>query len=121
MEATASIRSTFHAQVTDEELDSEMNGILFRVLQEAITNVIRHSRASEVEVGLSKEEGFIVMRIRDNGKLSSDQTVDVGFGLKEMQARLESRGGRLSYAAVEPHGFELEAAIPDGEQELLNR
>jgi signal transduction histidine kinase len=116
MEATASIRSTFHAQVTDDELDSEMNGIFFRVLQEAITNVIRHSGASEVEVGLSKEKGFIVMRIRDNGKLSSDQTVDVGFGLKEMRARLESRGGRLGCASVEPHGFELLAAIPDGEE-----
>jgi signal transduction histidine kinase len=120
MEATASIRYTFHTEVTDDELDTEMNGILFRVLQEAITNVIRHSGASEVEVGLSKEGGFIVMRIRDNGKLSSDQTVGVGFGLKVMQARLEDRGGRLCYSAVEPHGFELEAAMPDGEQRDLS-
>ena len=115
MEATASIRYTFHTQVTDDELDSEMNVIWFRVLQEALTNVIRHSGATEVEVSLSREAGFLVMRIRDNGRLSPDQIVGEGFGLRVMKTRLEDRGGRLCYAAVEPHGFELEAALPDEE------
>jgi signal transduction histidine kinase len=115
MEATASIRYTFRADVTDDELDSEMNGILFRVLQEALTNVIRHSGATEVDVGLRREAGRIVMRIRDNGTLASGQQVGEGFGLKVMRARLEERGGQLRYAAVEPHGFELEAAMPAGD------
>ena len=95
-----------------EEIDGETSGILFRVLQEGLTNVIRHAGATAVEVGLAKEAGHIVMRIRDNGKLTFDQPVDEGFGLKTMKSRLEERGGRLRYAHAEPHGFELEAALP---------
>jgi signal transduction histidine kinase len=116
MEATASIRYTFRTEVTDEDLDSEMNGVLFRVLQEALTNVIRHSGATEVEVSLRREAEDIVMRIRDNGALASEQTIGEGFGLKVMKERVEERGGRLRYAIVEPHGFELEAAMPEGGQ-----
>jgi signal transduction histidine kinase len=116
MEASASIRYTFHADLNEEDLDVDINGILFRVLQEAITNVIRHSTATLVEVSLKRESENILMRIRDNGILESTQKINEGFGLKVMKARLEERGGRLRYSIAKPHGFEIVAEIPTAEQ-----
>ncbi|WP_052487034.1 sensor histidine kinase [Gordoniibacillus kamchatkensis] len=112
MEASASIRYTFHANINDEDLDVDMNGMVFRVLQEAVTNIIRHSRATQVDVSLTRQPGHIVMRIRDNGILRSAGGISEGFGLKTMKTRLEERGGRLRYTVPEPHGFELVAEIP---------
>jgi signal transduction histidine kinase len=111
MEASASIRYTFHSDLNDEDLDVEDCRILFRVLQEAITNVIRHSQATQVDVSLKREAGNIKLRIRDNGMLQSGQKISEGFGLKVMKARLEERGGSLHYTILEPHGFEIIAEI----------
>jgi signal transduction histidine kinase len=116
MEASASIRYTFHADLNDEDLNVDINGILFRVLQEAITNVTRHSQASRVDVSLKRESENILMRIQDNGILESIQKISEGFGLKVMKARLEERGGHLHYSISNPHGFEIVAEIPMAEQ-----
>jgi signal transduction histidine kinase len=97
-------------------LDVDINEILFRVLQEANTNVTRHSRATRVEVSLKRESENIVMRIRDNGILESTQKISEGFGLKVMKSRLEERGGCLRYSNAKPHGFEIVAEIPTAEQ-----
>ncbi|MFC6232933.1 sensor histidine kinase [Paenibacillus allorhizosphaerae] len=112
METFASVRYTFHADFNEEEVDAGVYGILFRVLQEAITNIIRHSRAAHVEVILRRESGNLTMRIRDDGMLQSGQIISEGFGLKVMKARLEESGGRLHYSIQEPHGLQLIAEIP---------
>ncbi|HJV31259.1 MAG TPA: sensor histidine kinase [Bacillales bacterium] len=112
MEASASIRYTFHSEIKDDELEPDVSGILFRVLQEAITNVIRHSEASLVDVSLKKERNRIIIQIRDNGIMESCQNVNEGFGLKMMRERIEERGGHLFYSILEPQGFEIIAEIP---------
>jgi signal transduction histidine kinase len=121
MEASASIRYTFHSEINDEYADVDVYEVLFRVLQEAITNVIRHSQATVVDVSLKRESGnMMVMRIRDNGILESSQKISEGFGLKVMKARLEERGGRLHYSISEPQGFEIIAEIPTVDQARFN-
>lgn len=116
MEASASIHYEFHTNVNEEDLDVNINGVLFKVLQEAITNVIRHAHADFVHVSLEKEPGKIVMRFRDNGIMDARQKFQEGFGLKAMKTRLEERGGRLTSAILEPNGFEITAEIPLAEQ-----
>jgi signal transduction histidine kinase len=112
MESSTSIQYKFHSNLIDEDVDSEVSGILFRVLQEALTNVIRHSEATFVEVNLKNESENIVIQIRDNGKMESGQKISEGFGLKVMKNRIEERGGYLYYSILEPHGFEIKAIIP---------
>jgi len=102
----------------EEDLSIDNYRILFRVLQEAITNVIRHSQATLVEVSLKRELENIVLRIRDNGKLDSSQNIKEGFGLRTMIARLEEKGGRLHYSILKPHGFEIFAEIPTAVEEM---
>ncbi|MCM3024924.1 sensor histidine kinase [Heyndrickxia ginsengihumi] len=112
MEATASIQYEFDTVLNDEDIDVNIYGTLFKILQEAITNIIRHSQATMVYVRLTKEAGKIVMQIRDNGILQSSQPIHEGFGLKVMKERLEEQGGRLHYSAMEPHGFNIIAEVP---------
>lgn len=112
MEAQASIPYHFHSEINDEEVNMEIYGILFRVLQEAITNVIRHSQATLVEVSLMRENENLFLKISDNGIMDSLEKMKEGFGLRVMKERVEERGGRLSYSIQKPHGFEIIAEIP---------
>lgn len=112
MEASTSIHYEFHSDLNTEELNIQINGILFRVLQEAITNIIRHSKATFVNISLKKETGKILMRIRDNGTVTPNQKINEGFGLKGMKSRVEEKGGKLNYSSLEPNGFEIKAEIP---------
>lgn len=112
MEASASIGYTLESALDDGELDAELSGLLFSVLQEAVTNVIRHAEATRVEVELSREAEAVVLRVRDNGKLTSAKPVAEGFGLRAMRARVEEKGGWLRVAPVPPHGLALTAAVP---------
>jgi signal transduction histidine kinase len=116
MEASASIAYTLQENSGDCDIPDEVYVVLFRVLQEAISNIIRHSGASLVEVELNGSENHVVMRIRDNGKVSSDNDIREGFGLNTMKARIEGKGGRLRIAAASPHGCEIVADIPYGEE-----
>jgi signal transduction histidine kinase len=112
MESTSTIQYQFQSELNQEDINVEVYGILFRVLQEALTNIIRHSQATEVIVMLKKESNLVVLSIQDNGKLEKNQKVNEGFGLKVMRLRLEERGGQLKYSTVEPHGFKINAVIP---------
>ncbi|MCS7461935.1 sensor histidine kinase [Paenibacillus doosanensis] len=112
MEATASIRYALHTDLTDEDMPAEGYETLFRVLQEAITNVIRHSRATKLDVSLVKESGCLVMTIRDNGIAEADCEIREGYGLRTMKTRLTEQGGSLQIAAAEPSGLKIVATIP---------
>jgi signal transduction histidine kinase len=118
MEETSAIQYEFHSELNDEELSPEISGILFRVLQEAITNIIRHSKAAAVVVELKKDSGKIIMRIRDNGNLKSNDRIIEGFGIKGMRTRLEEIGGSLKYLVLQPNGLELTAELPIEKENL---
>ena len=48
-------------------MDSELATAIFRILQETLTNVVRHAAANEVEVRLAQENGVLILEVRDNG------------------------------------------------------
>ncbi|MGE7887610.1 ATP-binding protein [Bacillus cereus] len=85
---------------------------LYRILQEALTNVIRHAHASHVEVVVSESEGVLVMSVTDNGIWANKNTILSGLGLPSMKARSERAGGTLQIHAVHPHGLKLVVSIP---------
>lgn len=86
---------------------------LFRVLEEGLTNVVRHSRASVVNVSLRGQNGHLVLRIVDNGS-GFDQHRDAatGIGLVSMQERLKALGGKLVISSVPGRGTAVEARLP---------
>ncbi len=87
---------------TDEE------DIIYRIIQESITNSIRHGKAKRIEISIDREYNILNILIKDNGIGCSD--IQKGFGLHHMDERLGMLGGSLQYNGE--NGFTVKAQIP---------
>jgi PAS domain S-box-containing protein len=103
-----------------EELDSALRTVLYRVAQEALTNVARHAQASRVELSLQKLQGALLMQIKDNGKaFSVERVLDVKrnkrLGLIGMRERVEMVHGSFSVESAPGRGTTIRVQTPFGE------
>jgi NarL family two-component system sensor histidine kinase LiaS len=86
---------------------------LFRVAQEALSNVARHSRASLVTVTLNYEDAGVSLTIADDGQgFDASQTKEEGYGLQSMRERVEGLGGRLQIDSDPGGGAKVVAEVP---------
>jgi PAS domain S-box-containing protein len=98
--------------------EPEVEATLYRILQEALTNVIRHARASSAEVELGSEPGAVYLQVADNGRgflVERDpMAVPVleGLGILNMRERLDELGGTLLLNSAPGAGTTVRAAIP---------
>jgi two-component system sensor histidine kinase UhpB len=92
---------------------------LFRIVQEALTNVARHAVASEVRVFLTLAESWIVLEVGDDGRGCDSGQPRRGFGLLGIRERIESLGGMLEIVTRPGGGFALEAWVPCGVKDDL--
>jgi len=90
----------------------EMTEMLYRVLQEALTNVIRHAQATQVAVTVDEHASELTMTVKDNGIFNDDTEYEPGFGLAGMKARCEREGGSCTVQACHPHGMMLIVTVP---------
>ena len=92
--------------------DTETN--LFRIAQEALTNVARHSQATLVNVHLEESGGSLTLRIRDNGKgfNPEERRTSSGLGLAGMQTRAHGCGGTLRIQSEPGKGMRVEVSCP---------
>jgi signal transduction histidine kinase len=86
--------------------------VMFRVLQEALHNVARHSGAAQVEVSLLTVGDEIRLRIKDRGKGFDPVQISDGLGLVSMRERLRLVGGKIKLSSAPGLGTEIEAAAP---------
>ncbi len=98
---------------------------LFRIVQEALANVIRHSSATHVNVSLDCDSHQIMLRIQDNGRgFDLSRSGSSGFGLKSMRDRVEEIGGRLEIESSIGQGTTVSASVPiklePRNEEILN-
>ena len=87
---------------------------LYRIAQEALTNVVRHSLASEVTIGLEALGGELQLRIDDNGRGFTHQPPDGagGLGLKMMRYRAQMLGGDLVLETCANGGASVRCSCP---------
>jgi len=97
-----------------EKLRADEEEVIYRIVQEGITNARRHGRATKVTVTCGLEPGRFYIIIADNGEGCAEPKQ--GFGLRHMEERLELLHGRLRYWSDK--GFTLEATIPMGKYVL---
>jgi len=102
-----------------ERLDAAKRTVLFRVAQEALTNVARHAQASRVEVTIQKLPGCVGMKIKDDGKsFNVECTLHANggkrLGLLGMRERLEMVGGKFTVESAPGKGTTIFAQIPSG-------
>jgi two-component system NarL family sensor kinase len=99
------------------ELPELLNTVLFRVAQEALTNVAKHAAAGRVELGLEFEaQGGVRLTVLDDGRGFDAEAVQAepeqGIGLRNMRERLASVGGTLELQSRPGHGSLVEAHVP---------
>jgi len=98
-------------------LPQEAELAIFRVLQESLTNVHRHSGSQTARVRLAVEDGNVVLEVHDNGRgVPDSEPRDLGVGLRGMHERLRQLGGRLDLASTDG-GTTVSAAVPITEAE----
>ena len=99
-------------------LSSEVETAVFRIVQEALTNVFRHAGAHKVGINLTQKNGLIVVAVRDDGKGIGQKIVNlepdsVGVGIGGMKQRAKEFGGELRLINANP-GTLVELTIPYG-------
>jgi PAS domain S-box-containing protein len=97
-------------------LSSEVETAVFRIVQEALTNVFRHSEAKKVRITLAQRDGKIVVAVRDDGKgigkrIAELQPDSVGVGIGGMKQRASEFGAELRLTNMHP-GTLVELTIP---------
>jgi NarL family two-component system sensor histidine kinase LiaS len=93
-------------------LPLEIEQAMFRIIQEALANVARHSLADNVEIALLFNLDHLILEIVDDGQGFGPETQPDGFGLRSMQQRAESLGGQLTIDAAPGRGATLTCNIP---------
>lgn len=94
----------------DVEVDVPVDSVAYRVVQESLTNVVRHAGPARAEVRITKRAGELLVRVTDNGQGAGEAAP--GRGLTGMRTRVESAGGRFTAGAGETGGFQVTAALP---------
>jgi signal transduction histidine kinase len=108
------IKCTFKAEPNEVELDSHRTIGVFRIFQEAMTNVARHSQATTFAVVLRKSENKIELEMKDNGKglSKSDKKASRTFGIVGMRERARLLGGKFEITGTPHTGTRIYVQIP---------
>jgi two-component system NarL family sensor kinase len=102
-------------ELADERLPEDIEITLYRVVQEALTNIERHAGLCKVQLRLQQRGGNVTLDIRDDGRGFDPQTnhFDEGIGLRNMRERIELLGGEFSLMSRTGEGTRLKARLPD--------
>lgn len=102
----------------DPKLSPTNEAVMFRILQEALNNIAKHSRAKQVSVNLSANGGGTSLSVTDDGvgfdpaKLTGVVSSVGGLGLQQMRERIEARGGQFEYVSALGAGAKVSASLP---------
>ena len=100
------------AQLGDERLPSEIETALYRMVQEALTNVVKHGQAGRVSIILARSQGSVTAVVEDDGRGFETDRIYEGLGLDGMRERLALLGGRLKIESRRGAGTTLAGEVP---------
>ncbi|PHV15848.1 hypothetical protein GQ37_027480 [Janthinobacterium sp. BJB1] len=125
MESRGSIRYRLKisSEAPDLGLDQRQTSAIFRVLQESLSNIVRHAQASEVDVALAQDAQAIELRISDNGigMQPGDDGKQAAFGLKSIRERVHALGGELRIDSQAGRGTALAIHLPQARESVAER
>lgn len=110
----SSMKISFNYHLEDYDFDGAKEDSMFRMVQECITNSLRHGGASAVWISMYSDNGKIILSIRDNGKGCPD--IKPGYGIKQMRERAALLGGSVVTSGDD--GFITIISFPEQEGEL---
>lgn len=115
-----SIDCSLSSTLREVRYDDDMSTALFRILQEALTNVARYAGATRVEVELGERNGHLVLEVRDNGKgIEQSELKDTGsLGILSMRERAFLLGGEVFIEGTRGEGTAVRVQVPVTAQQV---
>jgi two-component system sensor histidine kinase UhpB len=113
-QARTGIICQFDALLDNGDMSQEHATALFRILQEALTNILRYAQATQVTITLAEEAGAYVLEVRDNGRgiTEAERTGSRSLGLLGMRERAQLIGGTLDLTGLAGKGTVLTVRVP---------
>jgi signal transduction histidine kinase len=105
------------------EVNQQQSTVLFRIFQEALTNVLRHARATQVDVTLAEESGALVLTIKDDGRgiTENEKSGPSAIGLLGMRERAHLIGGEIDITGVAGDGTTVTVRLPTDRPQRTSR
>jgi signal transduction histidine kinase len=105
----------------DLQVDAKADGVpaavahgAYRIVQESLTNVLRHSDAEHAVVRVALDDGRLTVEVRDDGRSAPARSTAAGDGVRGMTERAAALGGRCEAAAAPEGGWRVRASLPVG-------
>ena len=108
IESMSNTHVTFESKVANLKFDTDEEDTIYRVIQESLTNAIRHGKATRIWVYIESDNGEIVLTIKDNGVGCKD--MKKGFGTRHIVERIQMLKGSVEFDGSD--GFTVIARIP---------
>jgi len=96
----------------DEDIGTEYKEVIYRVCQEALTNSVKHGKATTVNIMIKFTDSHIKLFIFDNGIGCDEKNMGKGFGLQGMRQRIEMLNGEIRYGSGDGEGFNIHVELP---------
>lgn len=120
-DAIASLATDFHTttgitpnytQQISQPIPNEIGTALYRIVQESLTNISKHSTATQVNIQLQQHDNTLQLQIADNGQGFDPQSNTTGFGLQGMRERTTALGGKFLLTSQPGRGCRITVSIP---------
>jgi two-component system, NarL family, sensor histidine kinase DevS len=108
------IKVHLEAQLAEARLPGETETTLYRIVQEALTNIVKHAEAKTVSIILVRRRNLVSVLIEDDGRGFATDEREGGLGLVGMRERVALIGGRLTIESSEGAGTTLAVEVPGG-------
>lgn len=113
LEKTSGINFKYHLLAAMPIWEEAETLNLYRIIQECLTNILKHAQATEININFSKlKSNLYLFQISDNGLGFNENEVQAGLGLSSIQERLKMLGGRLKIITEEGKGTTLMMEVP---------
>ena len=109
--APSGIQYEVHSTLPDERMANKIEITLYRIFQELVHNIIKHSKATEVLVQLRKMNNHILLMVEDNGKGMTEEKKN-GIGISNLKSRVQLLDGNLQYDSSENEGTTAIVRVP---------
>jgi signal transduction histidine kinase len=110
--ARSRLALAFRTHGAISEWPVEMSVALYRILQEALTNIMRHAHATSATVTLEERDRRVILTVTDDGDYTASAGLTPGFGLRGVMERSEALGGSCALSPATPHGLILRITLP---------
>lgn len=123
IQSRVGIQSFLSVDIGDTELDDALRTAAFRIIQESLTNVIKHANATEVHIHIFLQDHKLIMSITDNGRGFNPEEIreDKCFGLTGIRERIMMLGGEYLLDSQPGQGTRLLLGLPVRQQKLAKK